>query len=56
MEYLFIVFYCMCDSFALVAICRYECIESDLLGSLKHTVHEIAPYKSKGVEKASLLN
>ncbi|KAJ4701862.1 RBR-type E3 ubiquitin transferase [Melia azedarach] len=39
-------------------LCRnlYECIESDLLGSLKHTVHEIAPYKSKGVEKASLLN
>ncbi|KAI9077466.1 hypothetical protein K1719_040585 [Acacia pycnantha] len=35
--------------------CRkmYEVIENDLLGSLHH---KIAPYKSKGIEKASLLN
>ncbi|GLT92178.1 hypothetical protein SLE2022_100290 [Rubroshorea leprosula] len=34
--------------------CRnlYEYIETDLLGSLKWTVHRIAPYRSKGVEKA----
>ncbi|XP_031252778.1 probable E3 ubiquitin-protein ligase ARI2 isoform X1 [Pistacia vera] len=38
-------------------LCRnlHEWIETDLLGSLKYTVHEIAPYKSKGVEKASEL-
>ncbi|GMH17519.1 hypothetical protein Nepgr_019360 [Nepenthes gracilis] len=36
-------------------LCRkmYECIENDLLGPLQHTTHIIAPYKSKGVEKAS---
>ncbi|GAV71605.1 IBR domain-containing protein [Cephalotus follicularis] len=35
----------------------YGCIETDLLGSLKRSVHKIAPYNSKGVEKASeLLN
>lgn len=31
----------------------YECIENELLGSLQLTIHNIAPYKSKGVEKAS---
>lgn len=31
----------------------YECIENDLLGSLQLGIHNIAPYKSKGVEKAS---
>lgn len=38
-------------------LCRkmYECIETDLLGSLQHATHIIAPYKSKGVEKASEL-
>ncbi|XP_021718700.1 probable E3 ubiquitin-protein ligase ARI2 isoform X1 [Chenopodium quinoa] len=36
-------------------LCRkmYECIEGDLLGSLQHTIHIIAPYRSKGLEKAS---
>ncbi|XP_022772809.1 probable E3 ubiquitin-protein ligase ARI2 isoform X4 [Durio zibethinus] len=36
-------------------LCRnlYEYIETDLLGSLQRTVHRIAPYRSKGVEKAS---
>ncbi|KAL2894728.1 putative E3 ubiquitin-protein ligase ARI2 [Bienertia sinuspersici] len=33
----------------------FECIETDLLGSLKHTTVIIAPYRSKGVEKASEL-
>ncbi|XWS55265.1 hypothetical protein CRYUN_Cryun10bG0160400 [Craigia yunnanensis] len=30
----------------------YECIENDLLGSLQRNTHNIAPYKSKGIEKA----
>ncbi|KAL1324107.1 hypothetical protein AAHE18_13G064200 [Arachis hypogaea] len=34
----------------------YECIENDLLGSLHIGVHNIAPYKSKGIEKASELS
>ncbi|CAN0899224.1 Probable E3 ubiquitin-protein ligase ARI1 [Linum grandiflorum] len=34
----------------------YECIENDLLGSLQLGTHNIAPYKSKGVEKASELS
>ncbi|XVF68180.1 hypothetical protein PTKIN_Ptkin10aG0183600 [Pterospermum kingtungense] len=33
----------------------YECIENDLLGSLQRNTHSIAPYKSKGIEKASEL-
>ncbi|OVA18625.1 zinc finger protein [Macleaya cordata] len=33
----------------------YECIENDLLGSLQLATHNIAPYKSKGVERASEL-
>ncbi|KAK8613761.1 hypothetical protein V6N13_101517 [Hibiscus sabdariffa] len=33
----------------------YECIENDLLGSLQRNTHNIAPYKSKGIEKASEL-
>ncbi|XP_021300284.1 probable E3 ubiquitin-protein ligase ARI2 isoform X2 [Herrania umbratica] len=33
----------------------YECIENDLLGSLQCNTHNIAPYKSKGIEKASEL-
>lgn len=37
-------------------ICRYECIENDLLGSISGATHNIAPYKSKGVEKASELS
>lgn len=35
--------------------CRYECIENDLLGSLQLGTHNIAPYKSKGIERASEL-
>uniref|UniRef100_A0A2P2JJZ6 RBR-type E3 ubiquitin transferase n=2 Tax=Rhizophora mucronata TaxID=61149 RepID=A0A2P2JJZ6_RHIMU len=34
----------------------YECIENDLLGSLQLGTHNIAPYKSKGIEKASELS
>ncbi|KAL3614144.1 carbonyl reductase (NADPH-dependent) ari1 [Castilleja foliolosa] len=30
----------------------YECIENDLLGSLQCTIHNIASYQSKGIEKA----
>ncbi|XP_071935489.1 probable E3 ubiquitin-protein ligase ARI2 isoform X1 [Coffea arabica] len=30
----------------------YECIENDLLGPLQFSVHNIAPYQSKGIEKA----
>lgn len=33
----------------------YECIENDLLGSLQLATHNIAPYKSKGVERAAEL-
>ncbi|XVE94091.1 hypothetical protein REPUB_Repub01dG0251000 [Reevesia pubescens] len=33
----------------------YECIENDLLGSLQCNTHNIAPYNSKGIEKASEL-
>ncbi|KAI3933249.1 hypothetical protein MKW92_022101 [Papaver armeniacum] len=33
----------------------YECIENDLLGSLKLATHNIAAYKSKGIERASEL-
>ncbi|KAH7849521.1 hypothetical protein Vadar_019043 [Vaccinium darrowii] len=38
-------------------LCRklYECIENDLLGTLRHATHIIAPYKSTGAEKASKL-
>lgn len=36
--------------------CRYECIDNDLLDSINlGSVHSIAPYKSKGIEKASEL-
>ncbi|XP_073122928.1 probable E3 ubiquitin-protein ligase ARI2 isoform X2 [Henckelia pumila] len=34
----------------------YECIENDLLGSLQFTIHTIAPYLSKGIEKAEELS
>ncbi|XP_071729984.1 probable E3 ubiquitin-protein ligase ARI2 [Rutidosis leptorrhynchoides] len=33
----------------------YECIETDLLGSLQFGIHNIAPYYSKGIEKATEL-
>jgi len=36
--------------------CRYECIEKDLLGSLQFGFHNIAPYHSKGIEKATKLS
>ena len=35
--------------------CRYKCIENDLLGSMHWRTPNIAPYKSKGVNKASEL-
>ncbi|XP_010941706.1 probable E3 ubiquitin-protein ligase ARI2 isoform X1 [Elaeis guineensis] len=34
----------------------YQCIENDLLYPLKHSVHHIAPYKSRGLERASELS
>lgn len=34
----------------------YGCIENDLLGPLASTTHQIAPYKSSGVEKAPELS
>ncbi|KAI3448059.1 hypothetical protein Pfo_004724 [Paulownia fortunei] len=39
------------------SLCKkmYECIENDLLGSLQFTIHIIAPYQSKGIEKAEEL-
>ncbi|KAL8555962.1 hypothetical protein ACS0TY_003687 [Phlomoides rotata] len=39
------------------SLCRkmYECIENDLLGSLQNTMCSIAPYQSKGIEKAEEL-
>ncbi|XVF45815.1 hypothetical protein PTKIN_Ptkin02bG0237100 [Pterospermum kingtungense] len=39
------------------SLCKkmYECIENDLLGSLQCNTHNIAPYRSKGIEKASEL-
>lgn len=35
---------------------RYEFIENDLLGRLERVTHNIAPYESKGVERASELS
>jgi len=35
-------------------VCRYQCIENDLLYPLQRA-HNIAPYKSKGLEWASEL-
>jgi len=36
--------------------CKYECIDNDLLDSINlGSVHSIAPYKSKGIERASEL-
>ncbi|ESQ50924.1 hypothetical protein EUTSA_v10022996mg [Eutrema salsugineum] len=32
---------------------EYECIENDLLGSLQLGIHNIAPYRSNGIERAS---
>ncbi|PON76903.1 E3 ubiquitin ligase RBR family [Parasponia andersonii] len=34
----------------------YECIENDLLGPLQLGIHNIAPYRSKGIERASELS
>lgn len=36
-------------------LCRYQCIENDLLYPLR-TPHNIAPYKSKGLDRASELH
>lgn len=40
------------------SLCRkmYECIENDLLGSHQLGAHEIAPYRSEGIEQASGLS
>ncbi|VVB10838.1 unnamed protein product [Arabis nemorensis] len=42
-------------SVAVDTLCKkmYECIENDLLGSLQLGIHNIAPYRSKGIERAS---
>lgn len=40
----------------MLKFCRYECIENDLLGSLLFGIHNIAPYHSKGIEKATELS
>uniref|UniRef100_A0A7N0T0Z0 RBR-type E3 ubiquitin transferase n=1 Tax=Kalanchoe fedtschenkoi TaxID=63787 RepID=A0A7N0T0Z0_KALFE len=39
------------------SLCRkmYECVENDLLGPLQSGAHSIAPYRSRGVERASEL-
>ncbi|KAL7156716.1 hypothetical protein ABFS83_02G027300 [Erythranthe nasuta] len=39
------------------SLCKktYECVENELLGSLCYTTHHIAPYHSKGIEKAGEL-
>jgi hypothetical protein len=36
-------------------LCRYQCIENDLLYPLR-APHNIAPYKSKGLDRASELH
>lgn len=40
---------------AVDTLCKkmYECIENDLLGCLQLGIHNIAPYKSKGIEQAA---
>ncbi|XP_018441460.1 probable E3 ubiquitin-protein ligase ARI2 isoform X2 [Raphanus sativus] len=42
-------------SVAVDTLCKkmYECIENDLLGSLQLGIHNIAPYRSNGIERAS---
>ncbi|CAH2051566.1 unnamed protein product [Thlaspi arvense] len=42
-------------SVAVDTLCKkmFECIENDLLGSLQLGIHNIAPYKSNGIERAS---
>lgn len=39
------------------ALCKkmYDCIENELLGPLQFCIHNIAPYLSKGIEKAAEL-
>lgn len=39
-----------------IILCRYQCIENDLLYPLQRATHNIAPYKSKGLERASELS
>lgn len=43
------------DDCEFLYLCRYDCIENDLLDSLNVGIHSIAPYKSKGIERASEL-
>uniref|UniRef100_A0A1J3G586 RBR-type E3 ubiquitin transferase n=1 Tax=Noccaea caerulescens TaxID=107243 RepID=A0A1J3G586_NOCCA len=42
-------------SVAVDTLCKkmFECIENDLLGSLQLGIHNIAPYRSNGIERAS---
>ncbi|CAD5318628.1 unnamed protein product [Arabidopsis thaliana] len=42
-------------SVAVDTLCEnmYECIENDLLGSLQLGIHNITPYRSNGIERAS---
>ncbi|KAL1215756.1 putative E3 ubiquitin-protein ligase ARI1 [Cardamine amara subsp. amara] len=42
-------------SVAVDTLCKkmYECIENDLLGSLQLGIHNISPYRSKGIEQAA---
>ncbi|KAJ0254436.1 E3 ubiquitin-protein ligase ARI2 [Hirschfeldia incana] len=42
-------------SVAVNTLCKkmYECIENDLLGSLQLGIHNISPYRSNGIERAS---
>lgn len=42
-------------SVAVDTLCKtmYECIENELLGSLQVGIHNIAPYSSNGIERAS---
>ncbi|KAL1200853.1 putative E3 ubiquitin-protein ligase ARI2 [Cardamine amara subsp. amara] len=42
-------------SVAVDTLCQkmYECIENDLLGSLQLGIHNIPPYRSNGIERAS---
>lgn len=39
-----------------ILFCRYQCIENELLYPLQRATHNIAPYKSKGLERATELS
>lgn len=48
--------FCKNERFIFLFCFRYECIENDLLGALGSTICSIAPYQSKGIEKAEELS